>query len=449
MNIVHPCPRQRGKTIVGTALAAVVGFTAPAVGQFGEAAGFADSMQPDLFSRDLVVFSEVLELDESQRLIVEALFTDHQEDFQLGLENMRNRFDEMRDDFTGNDVKRIMTLVFLPFQEWRGEKEILRQEFMENVKVVLTEEQLERWPSLERRLLREKSLGKGRLSGERVNLLHVVRDLHLDPPLLEHLQPLLLEYELVLDQALRRRNELLANSQESIIRALREQDGALGVKVVGQQIETRIAVRDTNDRYIELITAALPETLGLQFRAMARERAYPRVFRPTIEQRIFKAAEALKELEPDVLTAVQELHQTYLGELGIINEELLRQLRKTEPQLALDRAEAFATRLRGEATPKKKAGRSTRLDLVWRRDLGHRYTALLDDILTPEQAASLPGGRRVTKYTRKKTDEAMRKKVADQLRGLGAAPSLEEPIGESEGEPKARKKKRGKRSRGD
>ena len=141
MNIVHPCPRQRGKTIVGTALAAVVGLTAPAVGQFGEAAGFADSMQPDLFSRDLVVFSEVLELDESQRLIVEALFTDHQEDFQLGLENMRNRFDEMRDDFTGNDVKRIMTLVFLPFQEWRGEKEILRQEFMENVKVVLTEEQ--------------------------------------------------------------------------------------------------------------------------------------------------------------------------------------------------------------------------------------------------------------------------------------------------------------------
>ena len=201
MNIVQSCPRQRGKTIVGTALAAVVGFTAPAVGQFGEAAGFADSMQPDLFSRDLVVFSEVLDLDESQRLIVEALFTDHQEDFQLGLQNMRNRFDEMRDEFTGNDVKRIMTLVFLPFQEWRGEKEILRQEFMENVKVMLTEEQLERWPSLERRLLREKSLGKGRLSGERVNLLHLVRDLHLDPPLLEHLQPLLLQYELVLDQA--------------------------------------------------------------------------------------------------------------------------------------------------------------------------------------------------------------------------------------------------------
>ena len=97
MSFVQSCPRQLSKTIVGTTLAAVVGLTVPAVGQFGEALGFADSMQPDLFSRDLVVFSEVLELDESQRLIVDSLFTDHQEAFQLGLQNMRHRFDEMRD----------------------------------------------------------------------------------------------------------------------------------------------------------------------------------------------------------------------------------------------------------------------------------------------------------------------------------------------------------------
>ncbi len=445
MSFVQSCPRQLSKTIVATALAAVVGLTVPAVGQFGEALGFADSMQPDLFSRDLVVFSEVLELDESQRLIVDSLFTDHQEAFQLGLQNMRHRFDEMRDELSGRDVKRIMTLVFVPFNEWRGEKEILRQEFMENVKVVLTDDQLELWPSLERRLLREKSLSKGRIAGERINLLHVVRDLRLDRPMLEGLQPLLLTYELDLDQALRRRNELLVSSQEAVIRAMREQDGALGVSVVRRQIETRIAVRDTNDRYIELIAAALPETLGLQFREMARERAYPRVFRPTIEHRIFRAAMALKDLEPSVLAAVEELHRAYLGELRRVNEDLLRQLRTSEPEIAVQRAESFARRLRGEATPKTRRD-STRLDMTPRRDLGHRYAKLLEGLLTPEQFALLPGASRVTKRTttqsggRTKMKDATRTKTANKKRATGR--SLGESLGESKGEPEGKKKRK-------
>ena len=126
MTLVQLLPRLRTRLIHVLALVATLGVTAPGQGQLGQAAGFAQSMQQDFMRRDLVVFKEVLVLDDSQRVIVEALFDDYQESFAGGLQEMREEFRELTQDLQTGDLERVMTLIFVPFEKWGREKDQLR-----------------------------------------------------------------------------------------------------------------------------------------------------------------------------------------------------------------------------------------------------------------------------------------------------------------------------------
>ncbi|MHC4106993.1 MAG: hypothetical protein ACYSTY_02795 [Planctomycetota bacterium] len=431
MNLVELVPALRPRLIHGLALAVALGLTAPGQGQFGQAAGFAESMQQDFMRRDLVIFQEVLALDVSQRVIVEALFEDYQDAFAVGLQGMREEFRELTQELQTGDLERIMTLIFVPFEKWGRDKEQLRARFIENVKVLLTEDQIAQWPALERQLLRNKTLAKGQFSGERTNLLHMVRDLHLEEFVLASIQPLLLEYELELDRVLRHRNSVISSSQGPLIKALQQDDGKLGVDVIDRQIEARLAVRDTNDRYMELIAAALPTELGREFLEKARERGYPRIYRGTNVQRVLKAAIEIPDLEADVRTDVQELYASYAGELERMNEALRRSLREAEPQLARERAMQFAARRSG--VPVERKPDPTRTAFQRRREMGQRHMKLLEGILTPEQFAALPGASRLVKNPQAEreakkrpydAEKRMREKKRSDAGEGGASPAL-------------------------
>ena len=65
-------------------------------------------------------------------------------------------------------------------KELRKVKTQLRNSFVAQVQGQLATDQLDHWPSLERALLRKKTLPLGRLDGERVDLVRLVEKLDLD-----------------------------------------------------------------------------------------------------------------------------------------------------------------------------------------------------------------------------------------------------------------------------
>lgn len=395
MNLVQLVPGLRTRLIHVLALVASLGVTAPGQGQLGQAAGFAGLMRQDFIRRDLVIFKEVLALDDSQRVIVAALFEDYQDSFAAGLAEMREEFQGLTQKLQTNDLERIMTLIFVPFEKWGPEKEQLRIGFMENVKILLTEDQLAQWPALERQLLREKTLSKGEFSGEKINLLNMVRDMHLEEPVLVSIQPLLLQYGMELDRVLRRRNSVISSTQGTLIKALRQNDGEIGTEVIDRQIKARLAVRNTNDRYTELIAAALPAEIGREFLRKVRARSYPRVYRKTSVERILKAAIEIPELEADVRRDVRDLYAVYVGELDRFNENVRRSLREAEPVIKRERAAQF--RVRGSGQRPKRTPDPTRAAFKERREMGAGYVKQLEGILTPEQFAALPGAHQFIK----------------------------------------------------
>ena len=64
------------------AMAFTMGLITPASAQIGEGTGLAEALNPEFFNRDIVIFVEGLGLDDTQRIIVEAMFDDYQDGFE-------------------------------------------------------------------------------------------------------------------------------------------------------------------------------------------------------------------------------------------------------------------------------------------------------------------------------------------------------------------------------
>jgi hypothetical protein len=402
------------------AAALMMGWTGTARAQFGEAAGIAELMNPEYLTRDITLFDKGLGLDETQRVIIEAFFNDYQEAFAAGMEHMKKNYDDMRPQLVGNDIPRVLALVFTPFEAWAKEREVIGDQFIDNVKTILTPEQMERWPTFERRLVREKEMSKGRLSGESTDLINIVRDLHLDEITLHAVQPVLDEYELALDQVLRKRREHTDQSRPEKLQAMATQDSQKGLRAYQEDIVLQIAVRSVNDQYLQSIAKALPEPVSTRFRKIALERSYPRVYRETPVERLFTAALELEGLTSDLKRAITELQTNYLAELSAMNDKLIVGVRAWEPLEAKQRAEAFAARAEGGAPARQED--PTHDDFLKRDELGNRYAKSLQAVLTTEQFNLLPGSFRwMADGEKSKTVATPVPAVPRQAPGVGAA----------------------------
>ncbi len=378
-----------------TAVAAIsisMALAPAASAQFGEAAGIAEAMTPDYFRRDIVLFQQGLNLDDVQRDIIDALYVDYEREFEIGLANMRDRIENMREELQTQDVDRVLRLVFKPIEEWAVEKRGMGTQFMENVKLVLTPEQMAEWPRFERFIFREKNLSKGSLSGESLNLFYIVRDMKLTEQQMSVVQAVLDEYDVELDMALRGRQNALIGDQRDMLKSFSEQNAAVSLAILQRQIDMKVAVRNVNDRYIEMVADVMPPDRAEEFRQKALERAYPRVYRQTPIQNIFKVARELEDLDSEVQRAVISLEMQYLSDLAPLNERLSDAVRQWEPREERLRADAFAQRMAGQQPMEIED--QTRSLFTLRDELGRNYVRQLKGLLTDTQFAQLPGGYR-------------------------------------------------------
>ncbi|MEE8138401.1 MAG: hypothetical protein V3T81_05960 [Thermoanaerobaculia bacterium] len=390
--------RRLGSRSWPLALAAAVALTTPASAQFGLAGGFQDAFRPGFTARDVQLAVTMLDLDDSQKLILETLYEDYQEDFRTGIDGFRQNMMNMRSDIPidgAPDPGQILRVVFGAMNEWRYESKDLIDTFNENLKAILNDEQTEAWLAFDRRLYRLRYLANGRLAAEDLDLLLMVKQMNFPPPQLEALKPLLQEYEARLDNALRQREAYFNSSQDDLLLAIQNEGSGsanIGIRVAQRQVELRKAVRDINEEYANAVAEALPEELGDEFLTKVREKTYVRIFRKTQLQRLFDAAERINSLEPETLEAVKALHQLYVNELNAFNERLIEATRRYEPENLKNKAALAASQSAGrrpQSLPDPLVD-----EFAKRRELDVRYIEQLKALLTSEQFATLPGSGR-------------------------------------------------------
>ncbi|MCH2137721.1 MAG: hypothetical protein MK074_01555 [Phycisphaerales bacterium] len=356
-------------------------------------------MRPEFFSRDLLLFIEGLELSAEQQVIVELAFEDYEADFNAGIESMNAKITAIAEDVEAlrNDEDQLLATVLAPIQEWAIEREVLNDQLLENVRVLLDADQQARWSAFARQLYREKNLPHGRLSGESVNLFHIVRDQQLEPWQGTPLEPMLVQYDADIDRALRQRfAQSLVQPGSGFVEVIRKREAGSAEDVDRRRkmLASRVAVRDANDMAIEQIAAALGGEEGATFRHEALKRGYGRIYRTTPAQRVFLAALECDACRDDAAlrTAVQNLYDEYLGVLDDFNERLLVATRDFEPHQERTGIENSARRARGENI--ERVDDPTRPLYQERREMGAEFIERLKDLLSDEVFMKLDGARR-------------------------------------------------------
>ena len=361
----------------------------------GQMEFMAEAMHPEFFTRDLVVFAEGLDLDDTQEVIVEAMFNSYNDDFEMGWASTTERLNRVADELKINkpdNERDTLKPVFDTLGEWLEEKRALDQGLLENVKTILVAEQLELWPSFAQRLYREKNINKGRLSGESTDLFHITRDTNLSGTAESIITPQLEEYAVALDKAMRKRDAILRGNPKKLFDNILIDNTGRSPELVETEIKSRINVRDINDRYIEVISSSLSPQDGEDFRLRALNRGYPRIYRKTPAQRILRQAAEKDSYEPEIHALVIQLETAYLGELLVLNYDLLNLTRRHDPKVKINRALSGQIRKSG-GTP-EKLNDPTRSIYKDREAVGRRYIDMLRDILSPDIFLELEGARR-------------------------------------------------------
>jgi len=436
------------------------------MGGMGGLRDLRETFEADFIRRDVPIFVRQLNLTEDQSGVLENLFVDYEASFQpeaqaiessmmeIGrtmmqsfmsperrqqMEEMRGRFqkefeefeaangpmdDEARRNFfrermqkateefaaqaqaNGLDaeIKSAIGEVLTKVEAWQVRKAELKKSFTEGMKAVLDDDQLSQWPAFERFLIREKTLPRGRISGENLNLFFVIDELRMPQDEFAKVEPIFNDYELRLDSALRARNGYLEESMPKIMKAMQGGDAGDAGRIFRRQADLRAAVRDVNEEFRKAMVNALGESAWAKtLDGAILEGGWERFYRPTGTDRMFDEAAKIEGLDPAVLQSVKDLHASYRNELAPMNERLRTLARTEEPDQIVRDGERMVTMIsqgiggmaRGFGQGADQ-GREDPMRKVFdeRSDLGDRYEERLKALLTPEQFEKLPRSTR-------------------------------------------------------
>ena len=425
-----------------------------------------EALEADFQRRDVPIFVRQLSLTEDQSVVLETLFVDYETTFQPEAEaimtsmtdigrNMMQSFmtperqqqmrdtwekmqKEMQDAEAANgpmddearraffrdrmqkaseefaaqaqtsgldaEVKAAMGELLEKVEAWQTRKAQLRDNFTGGLKAVLDDDQLSQWPAFERFLTREKTLPRGRISGENLNLFFVVDELRMPQDQFAKVEPLFNDYEMRLDSALRARNGYIEESMPKVMKAMQGSDANDAGRIFKRQAELRAAVRDVNEEFRKSMVVALGESEWAKTLDKAiHEGGWGRFFNPTGTDRMFEEAMKIEALDPAVLQAVKDLYAGYRNEITPMNERLKNLARTEEPDQIVRDGERFVSMIsqgiagmaRNFGPGGADQGREDPMRKVFdeRNELGTRYEERLKALLTPEQFEKLPRGR--------------------------------------------------------
>ncbi len=357
--------------------------------------------RPPISTKEFERFVEVLSLDEGQaeiaRSLFEAMLTDYEAIRSVEAEQMemlQEEFEDSRDPAVFEDM--------MPVQE-RSRKKIgeLESRFMDDLRLVISDDQAGRWDSLERMRRRDKSLGGGMgVSGAAVDLIAIVEGLEVSEALRGELTGTLERYEVDLDRALVDRNRL-KDEQEKQFRESHQpgEGGAMSFDIEAFQAsaaamrEAEIKIRDINQRYSAQLGGMLDEATRAEFDRMIRVESFPQVYKRSYTGRAFDRAGGFDDLSDEQRSQLEMFREQYERELAAVNDKWAAAEAEAEAAGASQRMMLGGGNMiiqvgGGTQDEGVKAARAAR------KDLDDRYYDRVKQLMTPEQVERLPRKRR-------------------------------------------------------
>lgn len=358
----------------------------------GPGGGFMGRMfAPVMSERDLGRATAVLNLTEDQKAAVKTLREGYAEQSRTQMEDVRAQFEKARNEFRDSQDPSAFEKLRPTAEKARADRKKADEQFMTDVKAVLTPEQQEKWPVVERTVRRITTVRRGLMSGERVDVVALVDDLGLSASEVDAIKPTLDQYEQDLDRELIARNKQFDEGMDQLAKLRESGDMAAMQDLIKKGREQSVKVRDVNRRYERMIEELLPEGKKTQLAEAFKKESFPEVYRESNASRSLDAAVGFADLTAEQKEQVLALRESYRKNIASTNEKLSAAIEESEMTFDISQM--------GRGQRQDNPANDLRRD---RRDLDRSTVEKLRAILTDAQKERLPqperggpdGGRR-------------------------------------------------------
>jgi len=342
--------------------------------------GGADQMMPQISNRQVDHYAKILNLTPDQKDASKALLEGYAQQAAVAGKIMRDAGDKAREQFRESQDPAVFDKVQASMKRFREERTKLDEGFMNDLKAVVTPDQVAKWPEVERATRRDTTLRNGRMSGERVDLLDLTDKQQLPDDVKAQIAPFLSQYEEDLDRELIKRNEVYQNSIDKMmdLRRAGNMDGMQDIIERGR--EAGIRIRELNRKYARQIMDTLPDEKRASFEREFKKESYPEVYRQSYSDKVAVAATAMPDLSTEQKELIVAMTKKYQTEIEPVNTKYAAAVEENENKFNLMEMAARGWQQEGPLQDIRRQ----------RRDMDKKLLDGIKNVLSEEQRTRLP-----------------------------------------------------------
>ncbi|MGE3110004.1 MAG: hypothetical protein AB7G11_06210 [Phycisphaerales bacterium] len=324
--------RWRSRFIAGS-IGIAMALGAPAGAQLSLFRGM-EANRPAMSTGDLKRHAKVLRLTEAQTEAAKSLVASYTAEFEQASKERRDKMREINEEFQDSRDFSVMEQMGPVEEKFQKRADELEKTLLSDLRSILTPEQDSTWPKFERTRRREKSIGKGSLSGESVDLVRIVEDLELNDSARKPLTDTIELYEVDLDRALDARNKVMESQSDMFPKPGAGGSFAIDMDAIQEASkkvrEAGTKVREVNQRYARTLEGLLSEDVRPKFQLAVKRQSFPQVYRESRTEAAFNAALKFDDLDAKQREAITAAREQFVRENDVACDKLAQAIVEDE-----------------------------------------------------------------------------------------------------------------------
>lgn len=376
----------RGSSVVS--VAAVLGVAATGahaqMGMMMQGAGGDISITRKGFE----AYVRILGLDADQKEVAKDLMDGNRAANKSLMEDMQAKMRQLSEKARESGDWQIMQKEMPPIAaEFSEKSEKLQTQFFDDLKGLLNEQQLEKFPAVDRHRRRELSMRFGLAFGANTDVVEVVRLSKIDADTNEEMKAAIERYELDLDSILKGYEKLAKDSQKGVM------EGGWDPEKIDAAFkplsDAAKQIRDINRAAAKRVAALITdEQKRAAFELEVKRLEFPRIYREAHVQKSLGAALKLADLDESQKSQLTSVKEQYERDAASVNERWAKALEDKEEK-AGGRIKMMMNMWNPEGDKENEAAAAKKA----RNELDENAAKRLESILKEEQRAQLPQKR--------------------------------------------------------
>jgi gas vesicle protein len=222
-------------------------------------------------------------MDSGQIDAAKALVESYRAEFDAAAKETRDKMRAIREEAQESRDFSAMEQMGPVMEKFSKKSAEMEKAVLGDIKTLLNDNQAAKWPLVERTRRRERTIDRGNLAGESVDLVRVVDGLDLKPDAKLALADALEQYQSDLDRALIERNKVLDEDSAQ----QQPFNGRLVLDLEDMQKRTKKVrdagelVRGVNQKYAKVFEPLVGDDAKAQFQTEVKRQSFPQVYRPS------------------------------------------------------------------------------------------------------------------------------------------------------------------------